>query len=62
MAAPGKGDARSALLEVLSKSVVYVPSTDNVSTNRKLWDAYAADFAQEEKPEWLRKMAADVGQ
>lgn len=48
------------LLQTLSKAVVYVPGTDNVSTNRKLWDSYAREW--NDQPAWLEKMANAVGE
>jgi len=38
------------LVKALSSAIVNVPETDNVSTNRKLWDVYAREWNKKEKP------------
>lgn len=44
------------VVESLGSALVY-PDSDNVSTNRKLWDSYAKEWGPEER--WVQSMASD---
>ena len=46
------------LLSKLQETVVYVPGSGNVETNRKLWDRYAKEWSPQ--TEWVKRMAGHL--